>query len=123
MLKMHEILTKDFSKKGAGDVLHDTAGWKEKEAFYTDGIPNLGWALTSKEVIEDSTSKNYLEQSLEIAEYLEREVFIFGSWRCLLQALLSYLQLTKHYPRQDSVLFVKILLILSSLQASYLFHL
>jgi len=75
MLKMHEILSEDFSKKGAGDVLYSTAGWKEKESFFTDGVPKAQWALTSKKIIEDSNSKNYLEQSLEIAEYLEREVF------------------------------------------------
>jgi hypothetical protein len=75
MLKMHEILTEDFSKKGAGKVLFDTADWKEKEPFYTNETPSIGWALTSKEVIPDSTSKNYLEQTEEIAQYLEAEVF------------------------------------------------
>ena len=75
MLKMHEILLEDFSKKGAGDVLYSTTGWKEKESFFTDDTPTIQWALSSKELIPNSTSKNYLEQSLEIAEYLEKEVF------------------------------------------------
>ena len=73
--KMQEILSDDFSKKGAGKVLSDTYGWRETQTFYTDETPDLGWALTSKQVIAVSTGKNYIEQSFMIADYLEDQVF------------------------------------------------
>ncbi len=75
MPKMNDILIKDFTKKGAGKILLDTTGWRKNEPFYTNGTPNIGWALTSKEIIKDSTNKNYLQQTETIANHLTNEVY------------------------------------------------
>lgn len=37
--------------------------------------PRLGWRLTAPELIENSTSKNYLDQTQELVHYLQNEVF------------------------------------------------
>ena len=81
MQKINESLSQDFKDESKGKILYDV-DWYAEEPFYTGGEDTeqtalkSEWALTSKKIIEDSNSKNYLEQSLEIAEYLEREVFL-----------------------------------------------
>ncbi len=74
MEKINQLLEKDLKDKDKGKILY-SVNWYAKESFYTNETPNIGWALTSKEVIPESTSKNYLEQTEEIAQYLEAEVF------------------------------------------------
>src|SRR3989344_2702020 len=53
--------------------------------FYTDTLssttlgekeaPLTGWRLTSKDLIPDSTSKNYVEQTDVLIEHLQKQVF------------------------------------------------
>lgn len=56
-----------------GKLLYDT-DWYKDEDFANEG-PQVGWKLTSKEVIPNSTSKNYLQQTETLIEYLTQEVF------------------------------------------------
>jgi len=74
MQKMNESQEEKFKDEGGGKILYDT-GWCSGEDFYTKETPSLSWALTSREVIPGSTSKNYLEQTEVIADYLENSVF------------------------------------------------
>jgi len=46
-----------------------------EEAFWKGEQIELKWALTSKEVIPDSTGKNYLQQTEQLVKYLEEKVF------------------------------------------------
>jgi len=72
MKKMNEILkgkAKDDNK-----LLYDT-DWYKDEDFYKNKAPQLGWKLTSKEVIPGSTSKNYVDQTQVIIGYLLKEAF------------------------------------------------
>ena len=48
--------------KDDGKVFYDT-DWYKEEKFYTEDAPEAGWALVSKDLAPDSTSKNYLEQT------------------------------------------------------------
>ena len=75
MEKMHELLQDKFTKEGKGKVLYDTAGWKKDKDFFIKETPELRWALVSKEVIPNSTSKNYLQQTEIISDYLRNTVF------------------------------------------------
>lgn len=75
MEKMNGLLKERFEKEGKGRILYEEKGWKEKEEFFVREAPKASWALTSKEVIPDSTNKNYLEQTREIAKYLKEKVF------------------------------------------------
>jgi len=52
-------------------VLYDT-DWYESEKFFTEETPEMEWALTSKEVIPDSTDKNYLHQTDTLKDYLNQ---------------------------------------------------
>lgn len=60
--------------KDGGKVFYDT-DWYKEEKFYTEDAPEAGWALVSKKVIPESTSKNYLEQTESIIEYIKTEGF------------------------------------------------
>jgi len=54
--------------------LKDDAWYKDEE-FYKNEKPEAKWALISKEVIPDSESKNYLDQTDKIVGYLQNQVF------------------------------------------------
>jgi len=79
--KMNEILkgkVKDetkalYSDDGSGKIKDDA--WYKSEDFALKETPKLSWALTSKEIIPDSTSKNYLQQTEVIVNYLKNDVF------------------------------------------------
>lgn len=71
MKKMQELLDgkmKDDTKPLRGD-------WYTEEEFYTTDAPSISWALVSKEVVLDSPSKNYLQQTQVLVDYLRNEVF------------------------------------------------
>lgn len=68
MQSMNNLLEEKYETDGS-KVLYDT-DWYEKEEFFTNETPRLAWALTSKEMIPDSTDKNYLEQTDAIVDYL-----------------------------------------------------
>ncbi|MCB9808704.1 hypothetical protein H6770_05650 [Candidatus Peribacteria bacterium] len=74
MQKMHEMLQPEFDQAGNGQILYDT-DWYENEAFFTNAVPEVSWALTSNEVIPDSEDKDYLEQTELIAQYLQGTVY------------------------------------------------
>jgi hypothetical protein len=74
MKKIQAILQPVFEKEDKGRVLYGV-DWYKGEDFYATETPKFSWALVSKEVIPDSTSKNYLEQTDQLASYLETAVF------------------------------------------------
>ena len=45
------------------------------ERLSSEETPRLGWSLTSKELIPNSTSKNYLQQTDELIAYLKTNIF------------------------------------------------
>ncbi len=74
MEKINQLLEKDLRDKGKGSIFFKV-DWYANESFYKNKTPNFAWALTSKEIIEDSTNKNYLQQTETIANYLTNEVY------------------------------------------------
>ncbi|MBU4367367.1 hypothetical protein KKC49_00675 [Patescibacteria group bacterium] len=74
MEKMNEFLQTEFQQRNKGKILYDI-DWHKDEDFFKKDTPKLEWALTSKEVIPNSTSKNHLEQTGIIADYLKNQVF------------------------------------------------
>ncbi len=62
-----------YSDDGKGGIKSDS--WYKNEEFSKEETPKLAWTLASKEVIPDSTSKNYLEQTEELVNYLKNSVF------------------------------------------------
>ncbi len=78
MKKMHDLLAEEFKKDGHGKILV-SIDWYKEEEFFTKETPKLSWALTSKEVIPDSTSKNYLQQTESIIDYIKEKVFKGGA--------------------------------------------
>lgn len=49
--------------------------WYKDEKFLKEERATAGWALVSKEVVPGSTSKNYLEQTEVMIDYLQNKVF------------------------------------------------
>jgi len=80
MQKINESLSQDFKDESKGKILYDV-DWYAEEPFYTGGEDTeqtalkSEWALTTKDFISNSASKNYLQQTEEIAEYLKTEVY------------------------------------------------
>ncbi|MCB9808703.1 hypothetical protein H6770_05645 [Candidatus Peribacteria bacterium] len=74
MKKMHEMLQPTFSAESKGKILNNIS-WYGNEEFFTTAAPSVCWVLTSDEVVPNSESKNYLEQTELIAEYLQNTVY------------------------------------------------
>jgi hypothetical protein len=70
MQKMQEILQPAFDATGNGKVLFPL-DWYKNEDFFTQDRPRLGWALVAKKPVDTSKSKNFLEQSEILADYLK----------------------------------------------------
>lgn len=70
MANLDETLSGRFANEDKGDILYDPKGWKEKEPFFTQDKPNVGWRLSTKNVLPGSTGKNDLEQTAMLAEYV-----------------------------------------------------
>jgi hypothetical protein len=83
MLKMHEILTPRMGVRNRGKVFFTPIDqWRLDSDFFTkdtpvgSGKPDFAWALTSKEILDNSTMKNYVGQTDRLAVYIENELFI-----------------------------------------------
>ncbi len=74
MQKMEALLRDTVQRAGKGKVLYNTDRYKN-EHFFTTETPTVGWSLVSKDVLPDSTSKNYVEQTDVLADYLRNKVF------------------------------------------------
>ncbi len=74
MQNLQQKLQRDFDANGKGKIFYDT-DWYKGEDFFKKDAPNVKWALVKKEVIPDSTSKNYLQQTERIADYLTHTVY------------------------------------------------
>ena len=74
---MTEIMAKRWKDEGKGDLLNTADGWKGRigEELFTKESPRTGWALVSKDVLPESLSKNYLEQTEVIITTLKNEAF------------------------------------------------
>ena len=72
--KVKEMFQEKLEREGKGKLFYDQ-DWYVGERCFTTESPRRGWALIDPELIPDSTSKNYLEQTDTIALRLETEVF------------------------------------------------
>lgn len=76
MENMYQILSKKWDKENKGGVFNTADGWRQFiPEMYSRESPRPGWALVSKELLDGSTDKNYLEQTEFLIEYLKSEVF------------------------------------------------
>ncbi|MEK7202617.1 MAG: AAA family ATPase [Patescibacteria group bacterium] len=73
MERLDQILQPKFDRDKDGKVLYDRDWYKDEDFFKKEAVRS-GWALTSREVIPDSTSKNYLQQTGELAKYVDTQV-------------------------------------------------
>ena len=74
---MTEVMAKRWKDEGKGDLLSTADGWKSwiGEDRFTTESPRTGWALVSKDVLPESLSKNYIEQTEVIIATLKNDVF------------------------------------------------
>jgi len=77
---MIDIIQKRWDKEGKGKLLYtdsDYKNWKERTegTDFSQKAPRTGWALVSKELLSQSTSKNYAQQAELLVAYLKNEVF------------------------------------------------
>ena len=57
-------------KKDGTKLLHDV-DWYKNEEFFTKDSSELQWKIVSKDLIPNSTNKNYLEQTDVMVDYVE----------------------------------------------------
>lgn len=70
MENINKRLETVFEEKIDGKPLYDT-DWYEGEDFFKNQPIREGWALVSKEVIDGSTSKDYIQQTATLRDYLK----------------------------------------------------
>lgn len=70
-----ENLKKYFPKAHDDAPMWYAQDWYNNEEFFKNEKPRTGWRLTSKEVIPSTLSKNYLEQTEILIDYLKTKVF------------------------------------------------
>ena len=68
-------LKKVFLVEGDENSMLNNQGWYENEEFFSEKIPRPCWKLTSKDIVPNSTSKNYLEQTEMLVSYIQNEIF------------------------------------------------
>lgn len=75
---MNSMLTKRWEKEKKGGLLSTAEGWRDRVTGADDFAkvaPRSGWALVSKDLLPDSTSKNYIEQTEVIIKALKDAAF------------------------------------------------
>lgn len=78
LLAMNDILVKRWEKEKKGGLLNTADGWRDTvtgEKDFAEVAPRSGWALVSKDLLPDSTSKNYIDQTEVIIKALREKAF------------------------------------------------
>lgn len=78
MEAMNTMLTKRWKLEKKGALLNTVDGWRDSITGVDDFAkitPRSGWALVSKDLLPDSTSKNYIEQTEVIVMNLKDAAF------------------------------------------------
>ena len=70
-----ENLKQKFTKAHDDGKVFYEQDWYKNEDFFKKEKPRTGWRLTSKDLVPDSTSKNYLEQTDVLIDHLKKQVF------------------------------------------------
>ena len=74
MKQINDDLQLRYTKENEGKLLFDV-DWYKDEPFYITQTPRVGWKLMTKEVLPNSLNKNFLEQTQELVNYLQNEVY------------------------------------------------
>lgn len=77
MQRLERYMQMTVDAKRKGKILYND--WFKGEDFFKNATPRPGWALVSKQVMPGTQSKNYLQQTERIAEYLKTQVFRGGA--------------------------------------------
>lgn len=76
MEKINDLLQEKFWDEEKGVVLYSYNGlYLSNQPFFTEQTPRVGWALVSKECVPGTGGVDYLDQTQELAQYLENEIF------------------------------------------------
>ncbi|MFH1946695.1 MAG: AAA family ATPase [Candidatus Magasanikbacteria bacterium] len=70
--KMEELKQADFTAQGKGKIFYDK-DWYKDEEFFTQEVPEAKWALTSGNILANSTNKNYIDQTALLRNKLEAQ--------------------------------------------------
>lgn len=74
MEQMVKLMQDKFTQDGKGKILYEI-NWYKNEDFFKKDKPQLRWRLVTKDLVPNSTSKNYLQQTEAIAIYLRDTVY------------------------------------------------
>lgn len=99
MEKMNALLADKFKKAKKGKVLYNT-DWYNSEEFYRNDTCKSRWALVSKGLVPNSTSKDYLQQTEILTEYVKNQVFAGTALPAEYQTAIAELENKKDQLRQ-----------------------
>ena len=72
--EMVTMLQPQFDRDSKGKIMYNV-DWYKSENFFTKDAPRPAWRLVSKNLIPGSTSKNYLQQTEVLADYIKNTEF------------------------------------------------
>ncbi len=64
-----------FAKAHDGNPMYYDQDWYNNEEFFKSEKPRVGWHLTSDEVVPNSLSQNYVQQTETVIAHLKNDVF------------------------------------------------
>ncbi len=72
--RMNDLKQAKFTRKNKGKILSDTS-WYENEKFFKEETPTpeLSWKLVSGDILLGSTSKDYIDQTKALRDYLKTQ--------------------------------------------------
>jgi hypothetical protein len=71
--RMETLLRPVFKAKKLGRIIYPNDWlWQTNEKCYTTETPRPGWKLVTKDVLPNSTSKDYIEQTAVLRDYLQK---------------------------------------------------
>ena len=72
MKSLQQTMSLRLQQAGKGKVLYDT-DWYKNEDFFIKDTPKIEWRLVSKDVLPDSTSKDYVDQTKVLRDHLQKD--------------------------------------------------
>lgn len=75
LLTMEELMALKANKFMNGNKLLYDIGWYKNQDFFIKESIKLSWALVTREIVDNTTNKEYLQQYDVLISYLQNEVF------------------------------------------------
>ena len=76
--QINDLLAEKWKREEKGDVLNTYQRWRHEikgEKLFEEEAIRPGWALVSKDLVPETTDKNYIEQTERLVTHLKEDIF------------------------------------------------